>query len=93
MVFILGSLILSLSVSVILYEPLGSFLSRLSENEIKQLTAHPFEEITESSFKIYLIAYLLFNQLPEKIKKAQWMGRAIYFLFFYLFCYLIYLWI
>ena len=92
-VFIFGGIILSLGTSVILYEPLGNYLNQLSENELEQLKANPFDEITEASFKIFLIAYLLFNQLPEKIKRAHWLTRVIYFLLFYLFCYMIYLWI
>lgn len=92
-IFMIGGLILSLGISVILYEPLGAFLNQLSEAEIKEFTANPFYEISRSSFNIYIITYILFNQLPEKIKKANLIIKGIYFLIFYLFCYLVYLWI
>ena len=92
-VFIIGSLILSLGISFLLYEPLGNYLNQLSENEIKAMAANPFYEITRTSFNIYLITYILFSQLPNKIKKAKWMLKGIYFTLFYLFCYVIHIWI
>ena len=92
-IFIVGSLILSLGISVLLYEPLGNFLNRLSEDEIRDFAANPFYEITRTSFNIYVIAYILFTTLPEKIKKAKLMLKGIYFIFFYLLCYIIYIWI
>ena len=92
-VFILGSLILSLSTSILLSDVLGSFLNQLSETEMKKLITNPFYEISQTSFKIYFIAYILFSQLPDKVKKAKFILRGIYFVIFYLFCFLVYLWI
>ena len=92
-VFIFGSLILSLGISFLLYEPLGNFLNQLSETQIREMISNPFYEITRTSFNIYLITYILFSQLPNKIKKAKWMLKGIYFTLFYLFCYVIHIWI
>lgn len=92
-IFIFGSILLSLGTAVIMYEPLGNFLNQLSEEEIKKYASNPFYEISRSSFNIYLIAYILFTQLPEKIRKAKFVLRGIYFTLFYLFCYVVYLWI
>lgn len=93
MIFILGNLTLFLGISILLYDPLGDFLNSLSEQEIQKLTQNPFYEISRTSFNIYLITYILFAQLPEKSRNAKFLMRGIYFLFFYLFCYLIYFWI
>lgn len=92
-IFIIGSLVVSLGISVFLYEYLGNYLNQLSEAQIKEMAANPFSEITRTSFNIYLIAYILFGQLPDKIKKASAFPRCIYFLLFYLFCYIVSIWI
>lgn len=89
MIFILGSLTLSLGISILLYDPLGDFLNSLSEQEIQKLIQNPFYEISRTSFNIYLITYILFAQLPEKSRNAKFLMRGIYFLFFYL----IYFWV
>lgn len=92
-VFIIGSIVLSLGTALILYEPFGDYLNQLSEEEIKNYASNPFYEISRSSFNIYLITYILFNQLPDKIKKAKYLLRGLYYILFYLFCYAVYLWI
>lgn len=92
-IFILGSLFLSSGLAILLYETVGDYLNRLSEEEIKAAVANPFYEINRTLFNIYVIAYILFSQLPEKIRKSKWYLRGLYFTIFYVFCILVYLWI
>lgn len=92
-IFIIGGLVLPLGVSLVLYDYFGNYLNQLSEAQIKEMAANPFYEISRTSFNIYLITYILFGQLPEKIKKAKAFQKGIYFLLFYLFCFVIAIWI
>ncbi len=92
-VFFICGIILSVGISIILYEPLGNFLNSLSEQQIHKLATNTFSEISRTSFNVYLIAYILFGQLPQKIRKSRWYLRGIYFTIFYLFCYIISIWI
>lgn len=63
--------------------------------ECKEVNLGPdvFIEFTKSFSKLFLIAYVLFACFPDKIRKAKWWVRAIYFTMFYVFCCLVYLWI
>lgn len=92
-IFIFWSLILSTGISVFLYKYLGNYLNQLSEEQIKEMATNPFYEISRTSFNVYVITYILFSQLPEKVKKAKTLLRGVYFFLFYLFCYIIIIWI
>lgn len=46
-----------------------------------------------SALKMYVVVYVLFYTLPDKIQNAKFWLRGIYFLLFYVFCCLTYFWI
>lgn len=92
-IFFVGNLVLSSAIAIVLYEFLGDMLDQLSREEMEELIKNPFGEIARSASKLYVITYILFNYLPQKIRKSQYWLRGIYFTLFYLFCVLIYLWI
>lgn len=90
LVFILGLWIVGLGAGAILYFLLGDILVTMTPEEINALKEHPFVELSFMTTKIYIIAYVLFYTLPDKIKKANLWLRTIYFVLFYLFCILVY---
>lgn len=92
-IFCVGNLVLSSAVAIVLYEFLGDVLEQVSREELEEVLKHPFGEIARSASRLYIITYILFNYLPQKIRKSPYWLRGIYFTLFYLFCILIYLWI
>lgn len=70
-------------------EIMESIVEKEAQNFIKNLE----KEVFSALIKLYLISYLLFGLLPDKIKKSKWYWRGISFIVFYLLCVLIYLWI
>ena len=91
--FIFYGLVISFAVSFALHEYLETFLKQLSHREIEEMISNPFYEISRTSFNIYIIAYVLFGQLPAAITNQKWFRRGLYFLLFYIFCFAVYLWI
>lgn len=89
-VFILGSWLLAGATALVLYHYFGGAISQLNENDCRQLAQNPFENIMRTCANLYILTYILFTQLPEKIRKAQVALRAVYFSLFYFLCLLIY---
>lgn len=92
-VFVLGSWIFAYgTASVITIFWLESF-TNISVEEIRRYFQDPFPSIFMSALKMYILVYILFYTLPDKIKNAKIWLRAIYFMGFYIFCCLAYFWI
>ena len=92
-VFLLGSWIFAYgSASVVTIFWLESF-QNISVEGIRSYFQDPFPSIFVSALKMYVVVYVLFYTLPDKIQNAKFWLRGIYFLLFYVFCCLTYFWI
>lgn len=92
-VFLLGSWIFAYgTASVVTIFWLESF-QNISVEGIRSYFQDPFPSIFVSALKMYVIVYILFYTLPDKIQNAKFWLRGIYFLLFYVFCCLTYFWI
>lgn len=92
-VFLLGSWIFAYgTASVITVFWLEPF-TNISMESIRSYFQDPFPSIFASALKMYVIVYILFYTLPEKVRNAKLWLRGIYFLLFYVFCFLTYFWI
>ena len=78
---------------IIAHTPLIEVMQNVSEEEMKSFLENIDTEIFSSLMKLYIISYILFRFLPDKIRKSHWYFRIIYFLLFYLLNITIYLWI
>lgn len=65
----------------------------ISVEGIRSYFQDPFPSIFVSALKMYVVVYVLFYTLPDKIQNAKFWLRGIYFLLFYVFCCLTYFWI
>ncbi len=90
LVFILGFGIIGQGGGSLLTYLFGDWVKSISVDDIKAYLSDPERIFTHSSCSVYLIAYVLFYTLPDKVKKANLWFRAIYFVLFYLFCILVY---
>lgn len=92
-IFLLGSWIFAYgTASVITIFWLESF-QNISIEGIRSYFQDPFPNIFVSALKMYVIVYILFYTLPDKIQNAKIWLRGIYFLLFYILCCLTYFWI
>lgn len=90
---LLGFVFVHFLTILIMQTPLVEILHEIGEAEMKGFFDHIDREIFSSLIRLYIISYILFYFLPDKIRKSKWYLRMIYFLLFYLFCILVYLWI
>ncbi len=91
-IFILGSWVFCMVSAMLAYW----FAEKYPETlECKQIELGPdaFIELVKSFSKLFLVTYVLFACLPDKVRKAKWWARVVYFTLFYVFCCLVYLWI
>lgn len=91
-VFILGAWGFGLGSAMFMYWIAEKYPESLKCEEIP-LGHELFVDFSSSFFKLFIVVYILFTRLPEKVRKAQFLLRFLYFLLFYLFCCLIYFWI
>ena len=92
-VFLLGSWIFAYgTASVVTIFWLESF-QNISVEGIRSYFQDPFPSIFVSALKMYVVVYILFYTLPDKIQNAIVCLPGFYFLLFYVFCCLTYFWI
>lgn len=90
---LLGIAFVCVLTEIIAHTPLIKVMQNVSEEEMKSFLKNIDKEILSSLMKLYVISYILFRFLPDKIRESQWYFRIIYFLLFYFFNITIYLWI
>lgn len=88
--FVLGAIILSGSMGGLISLGINDFIREMDEKQIERMLRYPLEASLFSAFKLYIVAYILFNALPQKVKQAPLFRRAFYFTLFYVFCTLVY---
>ena len=92
-IFLLGSWIFAYGIASVVTIFWLESLQNISIESIRSYFQDPFPNIFVSALKMYVIVYILFYTLPDKIQNAKIWLRGIYFLLFYIFCCLTYFWI
>ena len=71
----------------------GDVLKSISQQDIDELLNDLRGYFFSTLLHLYILSFLLFTLLPNKIRYSKWWLRGIYFVFFYFLNILIYLWI
>lgn len=68
-------------------------LKSMTQKDIDELVNNLDRYFFSTLLYLYIISFLLFSVLPEKIRRSRWWLRGIYFVLFYFLNILIYMWI
>lgn len=71
----------------------GDVLKSISQKDINELLNDIRGYFFSILLHLYILSFLLFTLLPNKIRYSKWWLRGIYFIIFYFLNILIYLWI
>ena len=71
----------------------GDVLKSISQKDIDELLNDLRGYFFSTLLHLYILSFLLFTLLPDKIRHSRWWLRGIYFIIFYFLNILIYLWI
>lgn len=91
--FFLGVIFVHILTAIIMSTPFPEMIKEMGEEGMKDFISNIGKEVFSSLIKIYIISFILFYFLTNRIKRSRWYLRGIYFIAFYAFCILVYLWI
>lgn len=92
-IFFVGVVFVRLLTQLVMSTNFPEMIKKITQEEIQDFVTNLDGEIFSVLIKIYIISFILFALLPDKIRKSSWYLRVIYFVIFYFFCILVYLWI